>query len=49
MTDSTKDPVRDAFARCSRILERLATDDERRRVINAFVALMGMTDPKAGS
>lgn len=39
-----KDPVRDAFTRCSRILERLPDDESRRRVIRAFAVLLDLPD-----
>jgi hypothetical protein len=42
----TKDPVRDAFLRMSRILERLPTDDDRRRVVKAFAVLLDMPKPE---
>jgi hypothetical protein len=44
-----KDPVRDAFTRCARILERLPDDAARQRVVRAFVELLGMSAPKKES
>jgi hypothetical protein len=43
----TKDPVRDAYTRISRILERLEPAD-RQRIHDALGMLFGMTTPKGG-
>jgi hypothetical protein len=40
---ASNDPVREAYNKCSRALEPLATDAERQRVIRALAMLFGLT------
>lgn len=44
MPEDAKDPVREAFKGCSRILERLPSDDDRRKVVRAFAVLLDLAD-----
>lgn len=41
------DAVREAFTKMARILERLPSDEEKRRVVRAFAILLDMPDPSA--
>ena len=40
------DPAREAFTKMARILERLPSEDDKRRVIRAFTVLLDMPDPR---
>jgi len=44
MPEPEKDPVREAFRQCSRVLERLPSDEDRKRVVRAFVVLLDLAD-----
>ena len=40
---ASHDPVRDAYNKCARALEPLASDAERQRVVRALAMLFGLT------
>lgn len=42
MTERPADPIHQTFAKCARELQKLPSDDDRRRVIRAFAVLLGM-------
>lgn len=39
----TRDPVREAYSKCARALEPLASDADRQRVVRALAMLFGLT------
>jgi hypothetical protein len=39
---ASNDPVRESYNKCARALEPLASDNERRRVIQALAMLFGL-------